>query len=154
MQGDILDLFMAHKPCHLSPPWRLSFVPPPGDQGQKTLHLDLVFFSACVLGDFCGEHGQAAKKEGGKLLDSLWNRTEIDQLSNLVPRGLPLASFPGPACLPLAVWNLCRGPGLVHHVMSATVVFLRQQIAMFAVLPIYMHNGVSSWNKSSAYDRL
>ena len=65
-----------------------------------------------------------------------------------------LALFPGPARSSLAVWNSRRGPGLVHHVMSATVVFLRQQIAMFAVLPIYMYNGVSSWNKSSTYDRL
>ena len=31
-----------------------------------------------------------------------------------------------------------RGPGLVHHVISATVVFLRHQIMMFAVLPIYI----------------
>ena len=31
-----------------------------------------------------------------------------------------------------------------HHVMSATVVFLRHQITMFAVLPIYMYKGVSS----------
>ena len=37
-----------------------------------------------------------------------------------------LASFPGPARSSLAVRNSCRGPGLVHHVMSATVVFLRQ----------------------------
>ena len=65
-----------------------------------------------------------------------------------------LASFPGPVRSSLAVRNSCRGPGLVHHVMSATVVFLRQQITMFAVLPIYMYNGVSSWSKSSAYDRL
>ena len=35
-------------------------------------------------------------------------------------------------------------PGLVYHVMSAAVVFLRHQITMFAVLPIYMYNGVSS----------
>ena len=55
-----------------------------------------------------------------------------------------LASFPGPVRSSLAVRNSCRGPGLVHHVMSATVVFLRQQITMFAVLPIYMYNGVSS----------
>ena len=52
-----------------------------------------------------------------------------------------IASFPGPAHLSLAVRNSRRGPGLIHHVMSATVVFLRQQIAMFAVLPIYMYNG-------------
>ena len=55
-----------------------------------------------------------------------------------------LASFPGPAHSSLAVRNLLRGPGLIHHVMSATVVFLRQQITMFAVLSIYMYNGVSS----------
>ena len=55
-----------------------------------------------------------------------------------------LASFPGPVRSSLAVRNSRRGPGLVHHVMSATVVFLRQQITMFAVLPIYMYNGVSS----------
>ena len=48
-----------------------------------------------------------------------------------------LASFPGPARSSLAVRNSLRGPGLVHHVMSATVVFLRHQITMFAVLPIY-----------------
>ena len=28
--------------------------------------------------------------------------------------------FPGPACSSLAVRNSRRGPGLVHHVMSAT----------------------------------
>ena len=44
--------------------------------------------------------------------------------SNLTCR-LSLASFPGPARLSLAVRNSLRGPGLVHHVMSATVVFLR-----------------------------
>ncbi len=68
--------------------------------------------------------------------------------------GLPLASFPGPARSSLAVRNSRRGrwPGLVHHVMSAPVVFLRHQIAMFAVLPMYKE--VSSWNKSNAYDRL
>ena len=55
-----------------------------------------------------------------------------------------VASFPGPACSSLAVRNSLRGPGLVHHVMSATVVFLRYQITMFAVLPMYMYNGVSS----------
>ena len=55
-----------------------------------------------------------------------------------------LASFPGPVRSSLAVRNLLRGPGLVHHVMSATVVFLRQQITMFAVLPIYMYKEVSS----------
>ena len=38
-----------------------------------------------------------------------------------------LASFPGPARLSLAVRNSRRGPGLVHHVMSATVVFLRHR---------------------------
>ena len=59
-------------------------------------------------------------------------------------RGVQLASFPGPARSSLAVRNSRRGPGLVHHVMSATVVFLRHQITMFAVLPIYMCNGVSS----------
>ena len=32
----------------------------------------------------------------------------------------PPASFPGPAHLLLAVRNSRRGPGLVHHVMSAT----------------------------------
>ena len=64
-----------------------------------------------------------------------------------------LASFPGPARSSLAVRNLHRRPGLIHHVMSATVVFVRHQV-MFAVLPIYMYNGVSSWNKSSTYDRL
>ena len=58
--------------------------------------------------------------------------------------GMAVASFPGPARSSLAVRNSRRGPGLVHHVMSATVVFLRQQIIMFAVLPIYMYNGVSS----------
>ena len=58
--------------------------------------------------------------------------------------GLALASFPGPARSSLAVRSSCRGPGLVHHVMSATVVFLRQQITMFAVLPIYMYKEVSS----------
>ena len=57
---------------------------------------------------------------------------------------LLVASFPGPARSSLAVRNSRRGPGLVHHVMSATVVFLRQQITMFAVLPIYLYNGVSS----------
>ena len=31
-----------------------------------------------------------------------------------------LASFPGPARSSLAVRNLRRGPGLVHHVMSAS----------------------------------
>ena len=56
---------------------------------------------------------------------------------------MSVASFPGPARSSLAVRNSRRGPGLVHHVMSATVVFLRQQITMFAVLPIYMYNGIS-----------
>ena len=56
---------------------------------------------------------------------------------------IPLASFPGPARSLLVVRNSRRGPGLVHHVMSATVVFLRHQITMFAVLPMYMYNGVS-----------
>ena len=55
-----------------------------------------------------------------------------------------LASFPGPARSSLAVRNPLRGPGLVHHVMSATVVFVRQQITMFAVLPIYMYKEVLS----------
>ena len=59
-------------------------------------------------------------------------------------KGVFLASFPGPARLSLAVRNSLRGPGLVHYVMSATVAFLRHQITMFAVLPIYMYNGVSS----------
>ena len=49
-----------------------------------------------------------------------------------------VASFPGPVRSSLAVRNSRRGPGLVHHMMSTTVVFLRQQIAMFAVFPIYM----------------
>ena len=57
-----------------------------------------------------------------------------------------LASFPGPARSSLAVRNLRRGPGLVHHVMSATVVFLCQHNVCRAVQ--------ESWNKSSAYDRL
>ena len=35
-------------------------------------------------------------------------------------RGIALASFPGPARSSLAVRNSRRGPGLVHHVMSAT----------------------------------
>ena len=34
--------------------------------------------------------------------------------------GPKLASFPGPARSSLAVRNSRRGPGLVHHVMSAT----------------------------------
>ena len=55
-----------------------------------------------------------------------------------------VALFPGPARSSLAVQNSRRGPGLVHHVMSATVVFLRHQITMFVVLPIYMYEGVSS----------
>ena len=56
---------------------------------------------------------------------------------------IPLVSFPGPARSSLAVRNSRRGPGLVHHVMSTTVVFLHHQMTMFAVLPIYMYNGVS-----------
>ena len=62
----------------------------------------------------------------------------------IVSHAVHVASFPGPAHSSLAVRNSLRGPGLVHHVMSATVVFLRHQITMFAVLPIYMYNGISS----------
>ena len=50
------------------------------------------------------------------------------------PRGWVVASFPGPAHSSLAVQNLRRGPGLVHHVMCTTVVFLRH--TMFAVLHV------------------
>jgi len=64
-----------------------------------------------------------------------------------------LASFPGPARSSLAVRNSRRGPGLIHHVMSATVVFLRHQITC-CLWSFTVYNGVSSWNKSSAYDRL
>ena len=38
---------------------------------------------------------------------------------NFCPRVDKLASFPGLTCLSLAVRNLCRRPGLVHHVMYA-----------------------------------
>ena len=36
-----------------------------------------------------------------------------------IPYTLEVASFPGPARSSLAVRNLRRGPGLVHHVMCA-----------------------------------
>ena len=53
------------------------------------------------------------------------------------PRGA-VPSFPGCARSSLTVRNSLRGPGLVHHVMSATFVFLRHQIT-FAVLPILVY---------------
>ena len=37
---------------------------------------------------------------------------------------LPLASFPGPVGLSLAVRNLRRRPGLVHHIMCAAAYFM------------------------------
>ena len=46
-------------------------------------------------------------------------------------RRVTLASFPGPARSSLAVRNSLRGPGLVRHVMSATVVFLRHQMPCY-----------------------
>ena len=49
-----------------------------------------------------------------------------------------LASFPGRARSSPAVRNLRRGPGVPQDV------FLRQQITMFAMFPIYMYNGVST----------
>ena len=64
-----------------------------------------------------------------------------------------LASFPGPAHSSLAERNLCRGPGLVHHMMCAAghIVTLAENVCCVAE---YMHKGVRSCNKSSAYDIL
>ena len=50
-----------------------------------------------------------------------------------VAGGYCVTSFPGPARSSLAVRNSRRGPGLVHHVMSATVVFLCQHNVCRAV---------------------
>ena len=84
---------------------------------------------------------RAAEEEIKRLKDQVgphiwfcvWSflRVSMGYLASLIPRPYAL----------LAVRNSRRGPGLIHHVMSATVVFLRQQVA---VLPIYMYNGVSS----------
>ena len=64
-----------------------------------------------------------------------------------------IASFPGPARLSLAVQNLHRRRGLVHHVMCAAGrVFMSADNNVCRVA--YMYIGVSSLNKSSAYDRL
>ena len=64
-----------------------------------------------------------------------------------------IASFPGPARSSLAVQNSLRGPGLVHHVMSAIVVFLRHQITMFAVLPIRLYTSTRKFQVETSQTR-
>ena len=52
-----------------------------------------------------------------------------------------VASFPGPARSSLAVRNLHRGPGLVHHVMCAAAYvtsILLEYIYVYIYMYIYM----------------
>ena len=60
-------------------------------------------------------HASLYEVEVKKLLTRVYIRESVDSLCRD-----GIASFPGPARLSLAVQNSRRGPGLVHHVMSAT----------------------------------
>ena len=86
--------------------------------------------SCSAMGQYdLNTEGKEGGERGGESMEERrWRREGMRE-------GRRVASFPGPAHSSLTVRNSLRGPGLVHHVMSATVVFLHHQI-MFAVLPI------------------